>query len=342
MWCVMGEILFSKLSLDCEDEDFDFDEEEENNTVVVSGATYTEMQCYIKAIEVDPLCAEAWYKIGNHHSSEDPISLNGKSYTSKDCFVQALEIDPRNDTYWSSLALEISVKESVTVSGICYTRKLCYERAVECNANNCNAWHMLGATLQCSGDSVTMIGDRSYTAQQCYIQSLEIDEEQGGVWRSLLGDKDVHGGGGGGMTMPVTINGVSYNRKQCCLRAIQYSSWDAEAWLHLGVEVVKSGDTHVVVHEDNDGGGETVSPGDDGTSYTPQECYIKSLNCWESGEAWRALAATLSSSPPGDTVTVADSKDQSISYTNEGCLRKAEECDKKKAIQSSSNSDADK
>ena len=304
LWCTVGDFLLKEehelFEVATEDEE-DYDEDEEMS-VVISGSTYTARHCFAKAVTIDPLHDEAWHKLGSQLMNE-AIAVNGVSYTTQQCYAKALVIDPLSSDYWLDMATEISfTAKSVEVSGTCYTRRQCLVKALECDPSNHRGWSILGGAVELDGGLRTIcVADKAYTALQCYTQALEMGDSDWSCVGRLLSDNGES----------VEIDGTSYDRKQCCLKALEYSQYNTDAWLILGGDAAKAGDKHVVVK---------------GRSYTPQQCFVRVLKVTStSSEAWSALADTLS--PTGATVSV-----NKVIYNREECINMAEVCARKEAL----------
>jgi hypothetical protein len=56
----------------------------------VNGVLYSEIECYVKAIEVGPNNSQAWHNLG----AKGGGTVNGVGFLKIECFVKALETDP--------------------------------------------------------------------------------------------------------------------------------------------------------------------------------------------------------------------------------------------------------
>lgn len=149
------------------------------------------LNCYDKALEINPKNADAWNSKG--------VSLhNIRRYSEAlDCYHKALEIDPKDASAWNSKghtlyilgrysealacldkALEIDPKYSYAwiIKGYFlnnfgrYSEALdCYDKALEIDPKNAIAWSIKGLSLHILG--------RDSEALDCYDQALEIDPE---------------------------------------------------------------------------------------------------------------------------------------------------------------------
>jgi len=92
------------------------------------------VECYNKALEIDPTCANAYICLGRLYY------LTG-SEPDVDYFRKAVELEPNNALYWDYLgdAAAYDSKREVTDAGISY-----YKRATELDPTNPNYWAHLG------------------------------------------------------------------------------------------------------------------------------------------------------------------------------------------------------
>ena len=61
----------------------------------INGTTYSEKDCYLNALKLDPQYACAWHNLGTVLSGSDSLTVNGATYTEKGCFLEALKLDRR-------------------------------------------------------------------------------------------------------------------------------------------------------------------------------------------------------------------------------------------------------
>jgi len=57
----------------------------------VGGQQYSEKDCYVKALELDPKSAIVWNNLGIVGGG----TFGGLLYSTKDCYVKALELDQK-------------------------------------------------------------------------------------------------------------------------------------------------------------------------------------------------------------------------------------------------------
>jgi tetratricopeptide (TPR) repeat protein len=113
------------------------------------------IQCFDKAVEIDPNNAYAWYNkgavLGDLLKHNEAIQ----------CFDKAVEIGPNNAYAWSykGVTLYKLGKRDESIQ--------CYDKALEINPNNASTWNNKGLAL----DHLRKYDD----AIQCYDKAVEID-----------------------------------------------------------------------------------------------------------------------------------------------------------------------
>ena len=113
------------------------------------------IECYDRAIEINPRYAEAWSNKGN------ALSGLGRHEEAIECYDRALGIDPRLAEAWYN--------KGVTLSGLGKYQDaiVCYDRALEINPIFMQAWSNKGNALSGLGRHQEAIG--------CYDRALEIN-----------------------------------------------------------------------------------------------------------------------------------------------------------------------
>lgn len=162
----------------------------------VDGCEYTRKECFIRALEMEPLHYDAWHDLGY----EGGGTVNQIEYSKKECYLKALEEGGDRYDVWFNLG---DIGGDVTVDGIVYDAKECTEKALKINPDGHEAWNNLGYY---DGGRV---GGKEYDPKECYVKALEIDGECLEAWYNL-GHHD------GGM-----VHGKQYSKKECLFRAAQ-------------------------------------------------------------------------------------------------------------------------
>lgn len=122
----------------------------------VRGRHYDEVQCFEKALEIEPEHVRAWSDMG----AKGGGSVGGQKYNSMECFLKALEIDPENSEAWSNVVKKVAWKRkfgdgavfmvggkkygsSISVKGKHYSVMDCLRKAIEIDPDNYYAWYKL-------------------------------------------------------------------------------------------------------------------------------------------------------------------------------------------------------
>jgi len=281
------------------------------------GKFYTEQECYLEALRLDPQSSHAWNELGRWGGTVD-----GKLYTKKECFIEAIRHYPRSGMYhpWtdnrnqSIFWVNLGIEGGGRVGGREYTEKQCFEEVIRLNPQSIqssDAWCRLGE----AGD-VTVDG-RRYTRMECYSKALQDYPPNSRVWFRMSEE-------GGG-----TVDGQFYTRQECSLESLRLDPTSCRAWDSFGVSGGGTvGGNHYTPSEcciealrhypqyslswyrlGKHGGG-TV----DGTLYTKKECYIEAVRLNPSARhAWRSLGHEGGGTVDGRT------------YTKEECCAKGAE-----------------
>jgi len=103
---------------------------------MVNGATYSKIECQLKALTIDQYDPITWYYLGEL-LKKDSIDIDGEHYNAQQCFVQALTlVDNKYSKIWGKLGDTLGPNESVEVKGKHLNQSQCYARSLELNLNN--------------------------------------------------------------------------------------------------------------------------------------------------------------------------------------------------------------
>jgi len=165
------------------------------------------IECYDKALEINPRLAEAWNNKG--------LALDnlGKYEEAIDCYDKTLKINPRFAEAWNNKgnALGILGKFQEAIA--------CYDRVLEINPRYADAWSNKGAALGILG--------KLQEAIDCFDRALEINPRDAKTW-SNKGN--------------ALINlGKPQEAIACYDSALEINPRYAKAWVNKGIALIKLG-----------------------------------------------------------------------------------------------------
>ena len=157
--------------------------------VTVEGEDYSEVDCYVKAVELDPKLSDAWYNLGHSMPGDVKVIVNGDRMSRAQCFAKAIETRRFDDAEaWCNLGDVLLADDGpvskVMVRGVEYTAEDCALKALKRDTTNHIAWNNLGEALKASGTSAVVQG-HSVGAKDCFVRSLELDDTLPEVWENL-------------------------------------------------------------------------------------------------------------------------------------------------------------
>lgn len=164
---------------------------QKSGTVEVNGQTYSQLQCFLKAISLDKSNYTALVYLGEALGEKETIEINGINMDSRDCYIEALEISSNSFARaWNNLGTLLFPSETVEISGEIVTERECYIRAIqlfqddlafrgwlpitalETSSNLASAWSNLGALLA-PGETAEINGE-VVTKRDCDIRANEV------------------------------------------------------------------------------------------------------------------------------------------------------------------------
>eukprot|EP00760_Papus_ankaliazontas_P028185 PhM_4_TR3572/c0_g2_i1/m.75465 len=236
--------------------------------------------CYIRAAEINPYCAGAWYHLTRYFDgrpASDTILVDGKPYTRMDCLIQAVVADPGDSDVWCALGDHIAecggIGEMVDVKGVAMSALECYIQAVSNASGKApgKPWKALAAALrQCPKGHAVHVNGEAYTRRRCLQKILEVDRTATvDVWYELgvdLSPGEV-----------VSILGLDYGRLDLFSSAAAIAPSFALAWRELALGNTQG--VPVIVRE---------------RQFTRVECAMKALELDETmREMWLLLGELL-------------------------------------------------
>jgi len=125
---------------------------DEGITLGRSGKYDEAIECFDKAIQINPKYAEAWYNKGT------ALDFLGKHNKAIECFKKALSIDPDYADAWHNkgIALGKLGKYNEAIE--------CFDKAIKINPDHAEAWYNRGIAFTLSGESSNAMKcyDRAY------------------------------------------------------------------------------------------------------------------------------------------------------------------------------------
>jgi tetratricopeptide (TPR) repeat protein len=123
------------------------------------------IECFDKAIEINPEDADAWYNRG------EALGQVGKYQKAIECFDKAIEINPNYINALNSKGTALHYLDE-------YQKAIeCYDKAIEINPEDADAWCAKGLSLTC-------LKNYQKAIEECFDKAIEINPEDADVWYS--------------------------------------------------------------------------------------------------------------------------------------------------------------
>src|SRR5919112_2145152 len=138
----------------------DKDDQYYNNkglSLYFSGNHLEAIECYDKALEINPQNADAYNNKGLS------LYFSGNHMEAIECYDKALEINPQNADAYNNKGIILSV------NGYNTEAIECYDKALEINPQNADAYYNKGLSLYYGGNHIEAI--------ECYDKALEINPQ---------------------------------------------------------------------------------------------------------------------------------------------------------------------
>jgi tetratricopeptide (TPR) repeat protein len=166
------------------------------------------IQCYDKAIEIDPNYADAWYNKG-----VTLYRLGKHNDEAIQCYDKAIEIDPHYIKAWynKGLALSISGKYKEAIH--------CYDQVIAIDPNSSKAWNNKGNALDDLG--------KYDEAIHCYDKAITIEPHKIDAWYNK--------------GLALSISGKYKEAIHCYDQVIAIDPKYAGVWFHKGVTLYRLG-----------------------------------------------------------------------------------------------------
>lgn len=200
---------------------------EPDAVAVLGGESVSKVECYRRALGLDPRLAEAWVNLGTSLSPETRVTVSGMEVDERSCYVRALEIAPDLVAGWMNLGEGLAVGERVRVGREEVTSVDCYQRALEVDEGIASAWLLLGLELG-EADRAQVRG-ATLARRDCLLRALELDRSSAEAWAAL---GEVLGPEG-----RMHIDEEEVDRLSCYRRAVTIDPTDAVLWTDLGASI---------------------------------------------------------------------------------------------------------
>ena len=176
-------------------------------------------------------------------------SAQKRSYSNMECFIKALEIAPTLGRAWRNLSLVLSDDNSemdakAEVNGKAYTALGCIVECVRCDPHDCSGWLTLGALVSSSTEPAVVEGLGTFNEVKCYQQGIHMadayPEENDDpfsvslLWSNLA--KHLAYGEGYGRGSTIQMNGREMNVVDCAVESLRANE-DASTLLFLAREM---------------------------------------------------------------------------------------------------------
>ena len=212
-------------------------------TVEVKGMSYSERDCFIKAIENQPNHALAWGNLGAILRPDESIVVSQSLVTQRDCYINALAFNPSDGGAWEGLASEMADGDTVTIRSVTFTKKQCYANAVKTIPRLARAWSALGRLLAADGETIKIKGV-AHSARDCYVQACQHNLRSPSAWWNvarIMKKNDP--------SDTITISNVQFTKIECLLKALELDPDFEPSWHSLGVLLPES-KAVVMVHDE--------------------------------------------------------------------------------------------
>ncbi len=262
--------------------------------VTVAGQEVAERACYVRALELAPDLLPAWMNLGEALGPGERAKVGGSEVSSIDCYRRALAVDGRTPAAWLLLGLELGEADRADVGGNPLTRRDCLLRALELDRTSPDAWGALGEVLGAEGK--VKVDEEEVDRLACYRKAVTLDPKDALYWTDLGASMEAEDG-------QVEVAGERVDRRTCFLRALAIDAGLPTAWSNLAEAL---------------GPDEVAEVG--GTSFSGVKCVQKALTLDSRlPHAWITAAAILR---PEELLRFGDRR-----YTRVDCLVQGLELD---------------
>ena len=273
---------------------------EGDQCVDVNGVRMSNLDCLVKALELNKNNVVAWGKLANLLGPEKSVTVCGEVLGMVGCLIKLLEVRWTDASAWCNLGYY--AKASVTVKGVQYSKVSCFVQSLEIDPSNLSCWYYLSCAM--SPTERIVVPPHTYTKRDCELRSARgcnavlspggspREGEEGSeviVWRCV----GALNGGARSSTLwselganmgpsdHVGICGREYSAVECLAEALEIDKRNIDAWTSAGVALRASGCAAITVV---------------GRAYSAKECLVEALGLDpRNGQVWMHLGACMPS-----------------------------------------------
>jgi hypothetical protein len=209
-------------------------------TVVVDGAHYSQVECIMRALQFEPKDALLWYELGCAIVGGARVG----AYTAAGSFQQSVTLNANNAAAWLALGSAMSMFDVVLVGDQPISRQTCFEKCIALDEKNALAWMCLADHIDSTparrvaiepgtpdGPVTATIGGRAYTALDCAVRVLELEPERFPAWNNVA--LILMKGEGPTTRRTIAVRGIVYSVAGCFTRALELDGTFAFVWRNL-------------------------------------------------------------------------------------------------------------
>ena len=233
-----------------------------NENEAIGALRVTKRDCYLRALELDPLRSDAWQRIASCLTRlDESVKIRERDVTKVGCYVESLRLNPQQPRVLYELGAVLSAGSlSVELRGATHNGTDCLAEALKLSPADAVLWCDVARVMKVSDHVV--IGERTYGKAECVFMSLKI-EPKSATWvylaSCITSGSIVHNGQAYctmdcyreavvldpspvnwsrlGLAMSnkdrLTIGGKEFSQRACYKEALQRDPKCSDAWNYL-------------------------------------------------------------------------------------------------------------
>jgi tetratricopeptide (TPR) repeat protein len=194
----------------------------------------TELQLYLKEIELCPTNGQAYIAIGMNLDSEDEqVEINKEFFNKQQLYLKAVEVDPTNGFAYYTLASRLAGAATLQINGESTTAKQLLLKALDLDPLFPATYLALDGMVA-TGEELHLLNGEVITKLDINTRILEIDPKSYGSYArvaELLAE---------GESVQLT-SGTTLNKQQLYLRAIDVAPWYDATYRQLAATLPDEG-----------------------------------------------------------------------------------------------------